>query len=658
MAVQIMNNKFLIKFAISNLSKSSKMVIPFALTAILTIIMFYNGINLAMSDTTGAGILSIIMSLIASLLGIFSIVFLFYTNSFLTKKRKKEFGLYNVLGLEKKHISKIIFIENIVIAVVSITVGLLLGILFSRLMVFSLYKIIKFDLIYQFEVNIFALVATLALFVAIFAIISISNTIVVYRTKTIDMLKADNTGETVPKSSFILTLLGIITISVGYGIALSMEDVISAIGEFFIAVILVAVATFCFFTAISILVLKILKNNKNFYYKPENFIAISGLLYRIKKNAMGLTVITVLSTGIIIMISTTVSMYMGFDEILSYRYSHDIKIDARSESISSALEKEISEDVEIRFTGIKDFKSYHHFNFFLDEDTGVLSFYVKNEDGNASDWSNDDLMGDNVSMIAILSQSGYNAVTGNNISLKDDEILTTGIIEPQLNLLDNVYKNKMQDDELYLKLDQYSIYTKKAVVMNDEEFANFYDRSNTDTITQSFYFNLEKNNNVTHSTLDEFVDKIDESYYSLSYTVKSDNYADFYSIYGTLFFCGIFLSVLFIFAILMIIYYKQIIEGYEDKENFEILKKVGMSEALAKKSINRQVIMVFLLPVITASIHTAVGFKALTLILRMLNLTNVTLFLTVTIATIAIFFMVYILMYLITSRVYVKIVKF
>ncbi len=651
--VENMNNKFFRNFAILNIKKNAKMIIPFILTSSLTVSMLYNINYLAKNDITGTGNLSIILNVITYLIALFSLVFLFYTNSFLTKRRKKEFGLYNVLGLEKKHIARIIFIENNLIGFISITLGLTIGILFSRLMIFILYKVIHFDLHYEFQINVNSLLTTIITFIGIFTLISISNTIAVYKTNTIKMLNAEKIGETAHKTDFILIIIGFITIIAGYTIALSIEDIVSAMGMFFIAVILVSIATFCFFTAISTLILKAIKKNKSFYYKPENFIAISSLLFRIKKNAMGLTVITVLSTGIIILLSTTSSMYAGFENILDYRYSHDIKYDVLIDWDNKEEIEAVKSNINAEFTGIKDMISYPHFQAFEFEN-GDIAFYTQKEDGSVS---LDGYTGQYARFLVFMTEDGYNQITGENISLNKNEVITSNISEETINMLDMSLKNILQDDTLAGKLDNYNLYNGSVIVLNLEDFNYLYQTSNTAHLRNSIYFNLEKETNVTSEKIHDFAIDFGSDLYSIGYYVKADNVLDFYSIYGTLFFCGIFLSVLFIISILLIIYYKQLIEGYEDREEFAILKKIGMSDELSKKSINKQIVMMFLLPVIAGSIHTAFAFTPLTKILALLNLTNVNLFLIITILTILIFFVFYIVMYLITSKVYRKIVR-
>ncbi len=651
-----MGKNYYFKFAVSNLKKNAKTVLPFTFTCIISVLMVYNCMNLATSDTTGTGNLAAIMGACLFLLGLFCAGFLFYTNSFLIRRRKKEFGLYNILGLEKKHISKIIFTENSMICVVSIIFGLLLGILFSRLLTFSLYSLIKFDLHYQFEVNIRALTFTMFVFVLIFTVIGISNIVSVYRTNIIDMLNANKKAEKAHKSSVFMLVIGVATLATGYGIALTIEDIFSALNLFVLAILLVCTATYCFFSALGSTVLKALKHNKKFYFKPENFTAVSGLMYRIKKNVVGLTVICILSTGIIMALSTTISMYAGFDDILDYRYSHDIKFTVKTEELNFHEVDEIKGNINTAFDGIEDLKSYSHFYFF-GSDTGNYSFLTEKEVGAMSIYEPE---GEIITYFVAMNETGYENMTNINVTLDDNEIILSGELSETTSfyLFDTDYLVVNTSPDLLGLLDDYSIYTNaQVVVMSDNEYNSFYEKSGQAQMSHSIYFNLGNSTNVNNETLSEFTQANKNDVYSISNTIKSENVDDFYSIYGGFLFVGIFLGTLFLIFVLLILYYKQIVEGYEDRENYAIMKKVGMSKNIIKKSINRQIIFVFLLPIVMAIIHIAFSFKAITVILKMFNLINIPLFTMCTLGTIGVFFVVYVLMYYFTSKVYHRIVN-
>ncbi len=651
-----MSKSYSLRFAVSNLKKNAKTVVPFIFTCILSVLMFYNCINLALSDTTGTGNLASIMGACVFLLGLFCTGFLFYTNSFLIRRRKNEFGLYNILGLEKKHIAKIILAENLIISIVSLLFGILLGILFSRFLTFALYSLIKFDLHYQFEVNVRALTFTVFVFVLIFILIGIRNIIAVYRTKTIDMLKAGKKAERVSKSNIPMLVIAVITLSIGYGIALTVNDFVSAIGLFIIASIFVSIGTYCVFSALGSTILVALKHNKKFYYKSENFTAVSGLMYRIKKNVAGLSVICILSTAIIVVLATTTSMYIGFDDIMDYRYSHDIKLTVKTENLGFDEVAQTLENIQAEFTGIEDLKQYPHFYFFR-SDTGNYSFLTDSGDGSLTLYEPE---GDNIDFLIAIPESGYENMTDEVITLSDNEVILSGSLTEtnSFNLLNTEYSVVNSDSIFLTLLDDYNIYSEAtAIVMSDNEFNLFYEKSGQAHLSHSIYFNLTENSNVSHESLSEFTQANNKNVYSIGYTIKSENVDNFYSIYGGFLFVGIFLGTLFLIFVLLILYYKQIVEGYEDKENYVIMKKVGMSSKVIKMSVNRQIVFVFLLPIVTAIIHILFAFRVITMILKIFNLTNISLFVMCTVGTVAVFFIVYVLMYYFTSKVYHGIVN-
>ncbi len=654
-----MSKSFYFKFAWSNLKKNSKMVIPFMLTCSLSVLMFYNCIALAENDVTGTGNLHSILMACSYFLGLFSTAFLFYTNSFLTKRRKKEFGLYNILGLEKKHINVIILIENFIIALVSIASGLVLGVLFSRLFTFILYKLVEFDIHYSFEINSDSLLYTLALFVVIFILISLSNIIVVLRTNVVDMLKGSQKAECVPKYKVITIIIGTITMISGYAIALTIDNIVTSIYMYLLAAVLVSIGTYCFFSAYSVIVLSAIKKNKKLFYKPENFTAISGLMYRIKKNVAGLSNICIISTAIILALSTTVSLYLGVEDSFNYRYPSDIQINAYTKEINTTINNNMYNDIEETFTEINDLKYLSSFYFLMNEN-GETAFHVENPDGSISTQPID---GMSAEIVIATNAQGYYNITGKNIELKNDEILlsTNEDIINSIYLLEKEYTVVQTDKEFISSIGNNAVFQNSMViVMNDKEFNTFYTNSNQYDIANTYYFNLGESSNVNGETLSEFCDnryKISDTYTSVYYDIKSENILEYHSLYGGILFVGIFLGILLLIYVLLIIYYKQVIEGYEDKHNYQIMKKVGMDKKLIKKSINKQIKMVFLIPIVTAIIHIIVSFKAIELILRMFNLVNTSLYINCTIGVIIAFFIIYSLMYYLTSKVYQRIIN-
>ncbi len=648
-----MNRPHYFKFAIANLKNNSKTILPFTLASAISVLLFYNCINIAFSDTTGSGTLSAIFGVCVFLLGVFSSAFLFYTNGFLLKRRKKEFGLYNILGLQKRHISMIILIENAFIFIASIILGLLLGILFSRILIFTLYSVIKFDLHYEFEVNFLAVVYTFLFYCFIFLLLSIYNIIVVYNTKIVNLLKSSKISDKTFKSNYILLIIGVILLISGYTIALSFKNIIFEMDKYALAIILVSVATFCLFSVLGSTVLKALRFNKKFYYRPENFTAVSGLMHRISKNVGALTLICILSTGIIIALSTTVSMYLGINDILNFRYSHDYKIDIVSEDMIDDKIDFVIENVNSEFNEIEDIKYYTHFYFFGSKFNEFI-FYEENEDGGSSI---EEPNSDDITLYVLMNVSGYEAITNNELVLKDNEILLANEIESnEFNLLNKTYDIVKTNPSLITMLDEYAVYSNiQVIVMNNQEFISFHQNSENYSLKNSIYFNSVKE--IDFDALYNVVNENISDVYSIEYIIKADNVKDFYSIYGGLLFVGIFLGLLMLFYVLLILYYKQVVEGYEDRDNYKTMEKIGMSKEMIKRSINRQIIFVFLIPIITAVIHLFFAYNSIIQMLRVFNLTNTDLFMKCTIGVIIVFFIIYLLMYYFTSKIYHKIIS-
>ncbi len=652
-----MKKGFFVGFALNNIKKNAKMMLPYTLTCVLSVLMFYNSINLTMSDTTGTGNLSLIMNYAMILQGLFSVFFLFYTNSFLIKRRKKEFGLYNILGLEKKHISRIVITENTMIGTVSIVLGLALGILFSRMLIFALYRLINFDLKYNFEVNIHALWITIAVFVAIFILSSLANIVEIYRTKTGEMLTASKMADKAPKSNVFFLLIGLLTLGIGYYLAITLEDPVSAVMLFMLAALLVCIGTYFLFSAFSIAVLKALKLNKKFYYKPQNFIAVSGLMHRIKRNAAGLTNICILSTVVIVMVSMALSMYIGFSEMMDIRFSHDYRYQIGTEGIDDIVADELKNEVSESFTGIENITTYKHFTFATNEDFTEFGFYVAVENG--IDLSNADVLS---ASGALINESGYENITGKEINLADDELLVgCETATPEIvNFNGKEYKKTLTDTTLVDKLEDYYYFgmmDQYIFVLSDNAFDQAYLDSNTAKMMYNIHFDVLPENNVTDSLTQQIGDEYQQKTYSISFVNKAEATTEFMALHGTLFFVTIFLGTMLILGVLLIIYYKQVIEGYEDRENYVIMQKIGMENKLVKKSINKQIIMVFLLPIIGAIIHTAVASKALLVILEMFSLQNNSIYFMCAGITVAAFTLIYIAMYYLTSKVYYRIVR-
>lgn len=657
-----MSNMFYQKLAATNIKKNGKTYFPYILTCISSIAMFYIlhfiSVNDGLDVMSGGDSLKIILKLGTYVIGLFSVIFLFYTNSFLIKRRKKELGLYNILGMEKKHIAKVLFWESFFVTLISMVMGLLLGIAVSKLIFLVLLKILHFKVPMGFFISIKSLIITATLFGFIFVLTLLNNLRQIHLAKPVELLKGGQVGEKEPRTRWVLTLIGLSSLGSGYYIAVTTEAPLAALNRFFLAVILVMIGTWALFTAGSIALLKMLRKNKKFYYKTNHFINVSGMIYRMKQNAIGLANICILSTTVLVMISTTVSLYIGMEDVLRTRYPRDISISAENVSKEQAeeLNSMIKEQAEKNGTAMEDIVKYRSFSLAMIQDKNYFT-----DDSN-------DLDANNLCFLELIPLSEYNDLENKSITLNENEVLLFtyrgGIAEDSLNILDNEFKIKERINNMTVDGIASAIVANGyfVVVPDEKTIEEVYDsstRADGDMGELSYYFAFDTDDNAEKeiTLTNEINNKIQELSVNGSCEGVEESRESFFSLYGGLFFLGIFLGVLFIMATVLIIYYKQISEGYDDKERFEIMKKVGMSKEEIKKSISSQVLMVFFMPLLTAIIHIAFAFKVIVKLLAVLNLTNVTLFAFCTAGTIFVFAIFYAIVYVLTSKVYYKIVS-
>jgi putative ABC transport system permease protein len=658
-----MNRFFYQKLAVNNIKKNSKAYIPYILACVGTIIMFYNMNFLTVAKDIGylsdSNSLRTILSLGTGVVGIFSIIFLFYTNSFLIKQRKKEFGLFNILGMEKKHIAKIMFYETIFIAFICLFIGILAGILFSKLMILLLFKIISFKVVFGFEISAGAVMLTTVLFTGIFMLNLIYNIFQVHLSKPIELLKGGNVGEKEPKTKWISAVIGMICLSIGYYIALATESPLEALSIFFVAVLFVIIGTYCLFIAGSIVILKILRRNKKYYYNLKHFISVSGMIYRMKRNAAGLASICILSTAVIVMISTTVSLYAGMEDVLRTRYPRNIivSISDISDQQVEKLDNVIEEQLALNNAAKKDVIRYR-----------FKDFSIIQKDAAFTAERRDDYSGKNIALVTFITLQDYNKMENRSVALSEDEALLyiiRGDI-PGDNLYFNGYKLSVKERLSSLNTEgrmSAMLVNSYYIVVNDistiiEIYNSLYGNDNVmEELSYYYAFDMESSSDVQINlvkTLQNAINNLSLKGYAEGPEISRES---FYSLYGGLFFLGIFLGLLFIMATVLIIYYKQVVEGYDDKGRFEIMQKVGLSREEIRKSIHSQVMKVFFLPLIAAVIHIAFAFKVITKLLSVFNLTNIPLFALCTAITVLVFAVFYAMVYALTARTYYKIVS-
>ncbi len=662
-----MSRFFYGKLAAVNIRKNGRIYIPYILTCIFTICMFYIMLFLALNEgiskMPGADALSIIMRLGTVVIGLFSVVILLYTNSFLMKRRKKELGLYNILGMGKNHIARVMALENIYVSLGTITAGLAAGILLSKLMLMLLLKLLQFDVPFGFEVPPMAVIATVIVFAVIFFVTLLSNLGRVHLSRPIELLYGGSVGEKEPKTKWVLAVIGFLALGAGYTIAIVTENPLSALGLFFVAVVLVILGTYCLFTAGSIALLKSLRKNKSFYYKTKHFTSVSGMIYRMKQNAVGLANICILSTMVLVMLSTTVSMYIGTEDALRSRFPRNIAITAVQtyDEHPGAIRSKAEEIILQSGIPVENVVHYRYKSYFTERTSTVFSKPGIAASPNA--------------IVILIPLDDYNRLRGTDVTLSPHEALLFSPSVPydgsavtfgsETFAVKEAYPESpdIGDDYMYsLRETFYFILPDAAAIQRvfialdgeGEEWRGF-----------SYYYGFDVQagddsqvglaNQLSEAMAAFSADSADGVQ---AYTTSAaENKADFLSVYGGFFFLGLFLGTLFIMAAVIIMYYKQISEGYDDKKRFEIMQKVGLSRYEIKKTIRSQVLAVFFLPLLAAGIHILAAFKMITKLLFMLNLTNVSLFAWCTLGTIIVFAVIYGVVYSLTARAYYKIVS-
>jgi len=656
-----MNRGLYGKLAVSNLRKNGKIYIPYLLTCIGTVMMFYLMQFLYTNKWVEShASLKMVMGMGCFVVGLFAFIFLFYTNSFLMKQRKKEIGLYNILGMEKRHIGRVMAFENIYVGFIGIGFGLLCGILFSKLMLLLLAKLLGFNIGVSFYVSYSGVITTIIMFGIIFFLTLIFNLRQIHLAKPVELLQGGNLGEKEPKTKWILAIIGVACLGTGYFMALTVKSPLEALTLFFIAVILVICGTYCLFTAGSIAGLKLLRNKKTYYYQLKHFTSISGMIYRMKQNAVGLANICILSTMVLVMISTTSCLFIGSEDALRNQNPRDIYVDGYN--ITTKSGQQILEKVKLTMSDEKiqtsDWVSY----CFREMN------YEKSEKGLNSVSKNAAM--ENVVSTKFITLEEYNRMENKQETLEQNEVF---VYSPNLNYQKGDLLFAKEEYRVAKQLTKLSVqydYTQNyqgllyVVVPSEKQLFDLMGQSQEGEI-EKFNFYLGVNVDATDKqeillskkVMQKISNQNNLEYESLSSGCMADSKEDFLSIYGGLFFLGIFLGLLFTMAMVLIIYYKQISEGYDDKKRFEIMQKVGMSKWKVKKSIQSQVKTVFFLPLVTAVIHLAFAFKMIRKLLSVLNLTNVGLFITCTLVTTAIFVVLYAVVYLLTAKIYYRIVE-
>ena len=643
------------------------MYIPFVLSCILTIMMYYMVSSLSMNpnmmNMIGGDVMQQILSLGIYVITVFAVIFLFYTNSFLIKRRKREFGLFNILGMEKKHLSIVIALESIIVFLVSMVLGIGIGILLDKSFYLLIAKMLNASIALGFYISYQSIVNSIILFLIIFVLMYLFSLIQINLSNPIELLHGDQHGEKEPKTKWLLALIGLICLGTGYYMSVSIQDPVTAFAFFMVAVILVVIGTYMLFTTGSIVILKLLRKNKRYYYKTNHFISVSNMIYRMKQNAVGLGNICILSTMVLVMLSTTISLWVGMNDIIETRFPRDITVSINSVDSNQALYTIDDMNYAIEQAGIQT------------EDELVyrtLSVSAFNQ-GNTYTFGNENMSLQDISNVVVLyfiTLDDYNRTEGTNVSLAPDEVLVfpsgKQFDHKTIDIASNTFKVKgildsIKADSNYSANLQNSMFvvvdSMDTLFMIDDLQKQAYG-DNASYIHTSYDFNLSKSEEMS---VKEATDALIANYPGdttyMMVDTQEGNYEDLLSLYASFLFIGIFLSFLFIMATVLIMYYKQITEGYEDKKRFEIMQKVGLNKREVKKTINSQVLTVFFLPLVVAAIHIVFAFPMIEKMLRLLYLDNTNLYIMTTVICFGIFALVYVLIYFLTSKVYYGIVR-
>lgn len=662
------------KMAANGIKKNRRIYLPYILTCSGMIMMYYITSFLTVSsfvkEMQGGTTIHMLLYMGCGVMVVFSAVFLFYTNSFIIRRRKTEFGLYNILGMDKRNISRILLWETFIIYVSSLVVGITCGVLFSKLAELALTKMLGGAASYTFNAEPKSIIHAMVYYAVIFLLILINSLRQIHLSNPIELMKSENSGEKPPKANYFLAVLGALILGAAYFLAVYIQNPLEAIFAFFVAVIMVIAATFMLFVSGSVALCKILQKNKRYYYKTNHFISVSQMAYRMKRSGAGLASICILSTMVLVTLSSTICLYVGEEDMLARRYPRDIVVETYSTD-----EKVISWSRSAVNTTLEKFgetpENILHYTY-LDISGGLVGSEI------ILDPNRRDEVGDSdIRQLFIITLADYNRLMGKNETLSDGEALiyttkkdynydTLTIAEyGTFNIKEHIDAFVPNGVDAEQMTPSVFIFVKDEAVVKELYELQLGIYGNASSYMHDYYaFDLscdaDKQIEITKEMTDN-ITKIRAEHPDDWTGVRLDGLesgrSDFYAIYGGLFFLGILFGTVFIAAAVLIMYYKQISEGFEDKSKFSILQKVGMTKSEIRKSINSQVLTVFFAPLAAAGVHMAFAFGIVSRLLMLFGLTDKKLFAIVTSCCFVLFGIMYTAVYIITSSSYCKIVS-
>ena len=675
-----MKTLFYPKLAWDGIRKNRRMVFPYVLTCICMISMFYILAFLSSPETVelfprGKSTTEMLMVLGSYVIGIFSLIFLFYTNSFLIRRRAAEFGLYNVLGMGKRNLAKIITFESLITSGFSLVFGLMLGIMLSKLAELGLVKMLKGTVSYRFRVDADSLKRTVVFYLVVFGIIWISSVFRIGRSSAVSLMKSDKAGEKPPKANWFLGLMGVIILGAAYYMAAIIKNPIAALQWFFFAVIMVIIATYLLMIAGSVVLCRILQKNKKYYYKPNHFVSVSSMVYRMKRNGAGLASIAIISTMVLVTLSSTTCLWFGTGNMMDEMYPGDVNFKVNLSSPEQLTEEYVDEFRDLIGNLDKEIGA---------EKKETLDLYYVNLVGTPVGDSVDLLKYDynsakmdDIRDVYLISLDNYNKQTGNDISLEEDEamIFASGCdfdYDTITLLCDDVsstYKIvRTGAEEFSVNNSLKDVIPQIILVVKDLKasamvFSDSVDSYGYDILYMQWLYSVDilsfkgGNEEYANAVMDRMYESLGDKFEWMYFDNKESMVSEYLAMNGSFLFIGIMLSIVFTLAAVLIIYYKQISEGYEDCKRFSVMKKVGMTGKDIKRSINSQLLVVFFIPLFFAGMHLTFAFPIISRILTVFGLYNVSLFMITTLISFTVFGIFYAAVYKITSNVYYNIVS-
>ena len=672
-----MRSAFYPKLAWEGVRKNKRLYFPYILSGSIMVMMYYILSFLiespALAQMPGGSVLMTVLPLGCVVIAFFSLLFLFYTNSFLIKQRYREFGLYNILGMDKHNISKIMIWETLFVAVFAIGSGLIAGIIFSKMAELVLLNLLNMEVDFTLSIGVISLRQTPLIYGGIYLLLLFNSLIKVGRSKPLELMQSSKVGERIPKRNWIYGAAGVVLLAVAYYLAVSIEEPLAALASFFLAVIMVIIGTYLVFMSGSVVFCKLLQKNKKYYYKPNHFVSVSSMVYRMKRNGAGLASICILLTMVLVMISSTTSLYFGEEDSLKNRCPNDVNITTTFDTIEGISDANLNmlRDIIRQYSGedaeLKGVRACEIPGLITQE--GITIDTSSHVNFSASTYNN-------VGYLSVISIDDYNHMMGTDDTLADDECF---VYCDRLNYqwdtftmeYGATYRVKKQLDDFQVDGDTSAMIMPTVFLVVNDIYAfsePVKDMKNSNGDPRMMYdwrcgldvdsvdIEREISTNLNGMFRNLYIENND-AFYSYSVQSREVMRESFYDVFGSLFFLGIMLSIVFLLAAVLIIYYKQISEGYEDHSRFEIMQKVGMTKKDIRKNINSQMLTVFFMPLIFAGIHLLFAFPFISKILMLFSMDNIVLTAIVNLICFAVFGLFYALVYKITSNAYYAIVS-